>query len=213
MRSVRHPFTLACLFTVIVAIGTSGISALPWASNVGCQDFPGTRDADVSLQVVPLGIICNYQADSTGPSEVVVRAASIPGFVAWLVCIAALVGYGIRRRENPLARGVVTGVVVLGAFGFLTTAFEMSGALMMLVIYGTVAVAVLDAWLWPSHPVRVLATALMVPFVVAAAWFLPGAYGWEELADVVALAAAAGATALGSRSTLFDPARLFAPLP
>jgi hypothetical protein len=111
------------------------------------------------------------------------------------------------------ATGFVTGVFVLGAFGFLTTAVEMSGALMMLVIYGTVVVAVLDAWLWPSHPVRVFATALMVPFVVAAAWFLPGAYGWQELADVVALAAAAGATAFGSRSTLFDPARLFAPLP
>ncbi|HEY6886823.1 MAG TPA: hypothetical protein VI300_03555 [Solirubrobacter sp.] len=75
----------------------------------------------------------------------------------------------------------------LGAFGFLTTAFEMSGALMMLVILGTVA--------------------------VAAAWFLPGAYGWQELADVVALAAAAGATALGSRATLFDPEGLFEPLP
>lgn len=141
------------------------------------------------------------------------RAASIPGFVAWLVCIAALVGYGIRRRENPRARGVVTGVVVLGAFGFLATAFEMSGALTMLIILGTVAVAVLDAWLWPSHPVAIFATALMVPFAVAAAWFVPELYGWEELADVAALAAAAGATALGSRATEFDPARLFEPLP
>jgi hypothetical protein len=197
----RHPFVLACLFTVIVAIGASGISALPWASNAGCQDFPGTRDADVTLQVVPPGTICTYQADSTGPAEVVVRAASVPGFVAWLVCTAALVAYGIRRRDNPLARGVVTGVAVLGAFGLLTIAFEMSGALMMLVIYGTVAVAVLEAWLWPSHPVAVFATALMVPFVVAAAWFLPGAYGWEELGDVAAVAAAAGATVLGSRAT------------
>jgi hypothetical protein len=93
MRGVRRPFVLTCLLVVIVVIGASGISTLPWVSNEGCQDLRGTRDADVSLQVIPFGIVCAYAADATGPAEVVTRAASIPAFGAWLVLIAALVGY------------------------------------------------------------------------------------------------------------------------
>lgn len=203
---------LACLLVTIVAIGASGISVLPWASNAGCQDLQGTRDADVSVQVVPFGLVCSYEADSTGPAEVVVRAASLPAFGAWLAFIGAVVAYGMTRRERPAARGLVTGVVILGVFGFLSTTEEFIGALGMTAICGTVVVAVLDAWLWPSRLSSIIATALLVPFAVVTAWFVPGLGGWGEIAAVLALAAAAGATVVGTQAEDFLRPRPFKPV-
>jgi hypothetical protein len=66
---MRHPIVLAVLGLIIVVLATSGIAALPWASNEGCQDIYGARDADVSVQLVPFGLVCHYEADATRPPE------------------------------------------------------------------------------------------------------------------------------------------------
>ncbi len=211
MWSVRRSFVLACLFVAVVAIGASGASALPWA-NEGCADWPGTRDADISVQIVPFGIVCTYEADATGPADVVVRAASIPAFAAWLVLVGAVVAYGIRRRERPAARGLVTGAGVLGVFGLLAMIIEFRDAFVITAVCGIVVVAVLEVWLWPSRVLTILTTALLVPIAVLAAWFFPGLSGWEEPAALLALVAAAGATVLGSQTRSTSPSTRFQPL-
>jgi hypothetical protein len=210
--SVRHPVVLAILGLVTVIVATSGIAALPWSSNDGCADvFPGTRDADVSLQLVPFGWVCDYKADSTGPAETIVRAPSVPVFVTWLLFVGAVVAVGLRWRALPAARGLVSGVCILGLFGFLATVFEMSGAMGVTVLYGVVTPAVIEVWLWPARGRwwALLSTALLLPFTVIAVWFMPGLYGAEVLAAVLALAAAAAIAATCSHVKRFvSPPRM-----
>ena len=210
--SVRHPVVLAVLGLVIVIVATSGIAALPWASNDGCADsFPGTRDADVSLQLVPFGWVCDYEADSTGPTETIVRAPSIPVFVAWLLFVGAVVAVGLRWRALPAARGLVSGVCLLGLFGLLATIFEMGGAMGVTVFYGVVIPAVIEVWLWPARGRwwGLVSTSLLLPFTVIAVWFAPGLWGAEALAALLALAAAAAMAAACSHVTPFvSPPRM-----
>jgi hypothetical protein len=206
---------VAVLGLVIVLVATSGIAALPWASNYGCADsFPGTRDADVSLQIVPFGLVCDYEAGSTGAAEKTVRAASIPIFVAWLVFVGAVVTVGLRWRALPAARGLVSGVCILGLFGFLATIWEMTGAIGMTVIFGVTIPAVVEVWLWPATGRwgALVTTALLLPFTVVAMWFVPGLYGVEVLAAVLGLAAAAAMAAACSHVTPFVPPPRMEPL-
>jgi hypothetical protein len=208
---VRHPVVLAVLGLVIVIVATSGIAALPWSSNDGCADFPGTRDADVSLQLVPFGWVCDYAADSTGPAETIVRAPSVAVFVAWLLFVGAVVAVGLRWRALPAARGLVSGVCILGLFGFLATIFEMVGAMGVTVFYGVMIPAVIEVWLWPARGRwwALISTALLLPFTVVAVWFVPGLYGAEALAAMLALAAAAAMAVACSHVTPFvSPPRM-----
>jgi hypothetical protein len=211
MSSVRHPIVLAVLGLVIVTVAANGIAALPWASNSGCADFPGTRDADVSLQLVPFGLVCDYEADATGPAETVVRAPSIATFVAWLLFVGAVVAVGLRRREMPAARGLVSGICVLGVFGFLATIWEMPGAMAATVLYGVALAGVVDLWLWPAAGrwEALLSTAVLLPFAVVAAWFAPGLYGAEALAAALGLAAAAAIAVVCARARIdLSPPRM-----
>ena len=208
---MRHRVVLAVLGLVIVLLSTSGIAALPWASNSGCPDTFGTRDADVSLQFLPFGLVCDYAADSTRPAETVVRAASIPVFVAWLLFVGAVVAVGLRWRANPAARGLVSGVCVLGLFGFFATFWEMSAAMAVTVLYGVMVPAVVDLWLWPAAGRwwALLSTALLLPFAVVATWFVPGLFGARAPAAALAFAAAAAIAAVCSRvQTLAPPPRM-----
>jgi hypothetical protein len=208
--TVRGSVVLAVLGLVIVMVATSGIAALPWASNSGCADPIGTRDADVSLQLVPFGLVCVYQADSTGPAETIVRAPSIPVFVAWLLFVGAVVAASLRRRAMPAARGLVSGICVLGLFGFFATIWEMSGAMAVTVLYGVAVPAVVDLWLWPAAGRwwGLLSTALLLPFAVVAAWFAPGLYGAEAPAAALGLAAAAAIATVCGRIQRFAPPRI-----
>jgi hypothetical protein len=205
--SVRRPVVLAVLGLLVVVVATSGIAALPWASNSGCADAFGTRDADVSLQLVPFGVVCEYQADATGPAETIVRAPGIPVFVAWLLAVGAAVAVGLRRRAMPAARGLVSGICVLGLFGFFATIWEMAAAMTVTVLYGVALPAVVDLWLWPAAGRwwALVSTALVLPFAVIAAWFAPGLYGAEAAAAAVGLAAAATTATVCSRVRTFVP--------
>jgi hypothetical protein len=208
MWSVRHRLVLAVLGLVIVIVATSGAAALPWASNTGCaDDFPRTRDADVSVQLVPFGLVCDYEADSTGPAETVVRAPSIPVFVVWLLFVGAMVAVGLRRRAKPAARGLVSGTCVLGLFGFLATFWEMSAAMVVTVLYGAAVPAVVDWWLWPATGrwLALLVTAFLLPLAVVVAWFVPGLYGAEGLAAALGLAAGAAIAAVCSHLGVTAP--------
>ncbi len=208
---MRHRVVLAALGLVIVLLSTSGIAALSWASNSGCLDIYGSRDADVSLQLLPFGLVCDYEADSTRPAETVVRAASIPVFAAWLLFVGALVAAGIRWRAKPAARGLVSGVCVLGLFGGFATFAEMSGAMAVTVLYGVTVPAVVDLWLWPAGGRwwALLSTALLLPFAVVATWIVPGLYGARAPAAALAFAAAAAIAAVCGRVlTLAAPPRM-----
>ena len=224
MWSVRHPVVLTALAVVVVIVATNGLAAMPWSSNSGCVDFSGSRDADVSLQLVPFGLVCDYEADSTGPAERVVLAPGIPVFAAWLLFVGAVVAIGVRRRATPAARGLVSGVCLLGLFGLLSTFWEMTAAMLVIAIYGVVVPALVDLWLWPATGRwwALGSTALLVPFGVIAAW-LAAAFGmgalaeWAEplgdwayaVGDVVGLAAAAIIAAVFSRVRTFAlPARM-----
>jgi hypothetical protein len=209
--SVRRSLVLAVLGLVVVVVATSGIAALPWASNSGCADSFGTRDADVSLQLVPFGLVCDYQPDSARAAETIVRAPSIPVFVAWLLFVGAVVALGLRRRAMPWARGLVSGICVLGLFGGFATIWEMSAAMMVTVLYGVAVAAVVDLWLWPAKGRwwALLSTALLLPFSVVAVWFAPGLYGAEALATALGLAAAAAIATVCSRvQTIAPPPRM-----
>ena len=203
---------LAVLGLLIVCVATSGIAALPWASNEGCADvYPGTRDADVALQLVPFGWVCDYAADSTGPAETIARAPSIPVFAAWLLFVGAVVAVGLRWRALPAARGLVSAVCILGLFGFLTMMFEMVGAMGVTAFYGVVIPAVVEVWLWPARGRwwALVSTALLLPFTVIAVWFVPGLWGAEVLAAMLAFAAAAAMAAACSRVKPFvSPPRM-----
>ena len=222
--SVRHPVVLTALAIVIVFVATSGLAAMPWSSNSGCADSSGTRDADVSLQLVPFGLVCDYEADPTGPAERAVLAPGIPVFAAWLLFVGAAVAIGVRRRARPAARGLVSGLCLLGLFGLLSTFWEMTAAMLVIVLYGVVVAALVDLWLWPATGRwwALGSTALLLPFGMIAAW-LAAAFGmgalaeWAEpfgdwgyaVADVGGLAAAAVIAAVFSRVRRFAlPARM-----
>jgi hypothetical protein len=207
--SVRHPVVLAALALVIVLCSTSGIAALSWASNSGCLDIYGSRDAEVSLQLVPFGLVCDYEADSTRSAETVVRAASIPVFAAWLLFVGAVVAVGLRWRARPAARGLVSGVCVLGLFGGFATFWEMSAAMAVIVLYGVTVPAVVDLWLWPAAGrwLALLSTALLLPLAVVATWFVPGLFGARAPAAALALAAAAAVAAVCGRIQTVELAR------
>ncbi len=219
MWSVRHPVVLASLSVVIVLLATSGIAALPSSSNSGCADLFGTRDADVSLQVVPFGLVCDYEADRTGPAETVVLAPSIPAFLAWLLVVGAVVTVGVRRRVTPAARGLVSGVCLLGLFGFLSTFVEMTPVIAAIVLYGFVVPVVVELWLWPAAGRwwGLGSTALLLPFAVMTAW-VAGAFGVGALAEWTGslgaasdvLRAALGVVAAAAVAAVFSRVRRFA---
>ena len=159
-------------------------------------------------------MVCDYQADSTGPAETIVRAPSVPVFVAWLLFVGAVVAVGLRRRALPTARGLVSGVCILGLFGFHATIGDWRAATGGTVIFGVTIPAVIEAWLWPARRRwwTLVSTALLLPFAVVAVWFVPGLWGAEALAAALALAAAAAVAAACSHITPFVPPPRMAPL-
>jgi hypothetical protein len=129
-------------------------------------------------------------------------------FAAWLLFVGAVVAVGLRKRARPAARGLVSGVIVLGLFGFAATVVEMDAAMAATALYGVLVPAVVEPWLWPAAGRwwALVFTALLLPFTVVATWVFPGLFGAEWVAAALAFAAAAAIAAACRRVRTLGPA-------